>query len=216
MPTLRSYPLIWLIRHAEKPDPGTGSPGLDEAGAIDPASLSRRGWRRSRRLADLLVQADPSALYAARSRPGSRRPEQTLQAAARRLRLPIRDAYGDGQAGELLADVLRQRGLVVVCWRHRELSDIVARLAPRAVKAWDADCYDRLWELRWMDGRWSFLERPLALLPGDRPSLPRGGEAVRSASSSRAGTSASFTGYPDREGVRGAGPASSATRSCSI
>jgi hypothetical protein len=148
---------IFLIRHAEKPDPKAGIGGVSHSGQPDSESLSVRGWQRAGALTALFganrpertTLAPPATLCAAVDAGRSRRPYDTLRPLAERLALPIRDMASSGDMRSAAAKIWALPRPVLVCWRHRELPILARALLPRAAHRvparWDEARFDLIW-----------------------------------------------------------------------
>ncbi len=182
---------IMLIRHAEKP-PDSGKPrGVLFDGDIDVASLTVRGWQRAGALVQLLAPANgvfvdrrlamPGYLYAApAARHGhSRRPQQTISALSEALGVVVDTRFEKGQERDLVADVMGRSGVVLICWEHQHIPDIVRAVLPDASAPdhWPDDRYDLVWvlDLDNATGQYAFAETQQQLLAGDLPRRPDNG-----------------------------------------
>lgn len=174
---------VMLIRHAEEPDAGGGSLGVDERGRPDQDALSVRGWQRAGALAQLFRAGDgqhggqgaaagllapPAAIFAATDPGKSHRPLCTVQPLARLLDLPVDTRFGsEGDPAALLAAVQAARGPVLLCWRHQAMAGLARALCGGPQHAWDATRYDLVWVFERHGGRWRLTELPQRLLAGD-------------------------------------------------
>ncbi len=152
-------PAVFLIRHAEKPDPRAGIAGVSATGQRDDESLSVRGWQRAGALAVLFghgaalvgdpALGRPASLCAAVDAGRSARPSDTLRPLAERLALPIRPLASSGDMRGAAAQIRALPGPVLVCWRHRELPVLARALLPRAAyrvpARWDEGRFDQIW-----------------------------------------------------------------------
>jgi hypothetical protein len=166
---------IYLIRHAEKPEPG--QQGVSAAGEPDAQGLTVRGWQRAGALVGLFAMADngprhallarPRHLYAAVDAGRSHRPADTLLPLAECLRMPVQPLASNGDP-LVAAQALWSCGEdVLVCWRRRELPPLARALLP-AIDGlpveWDKDCFDVVWVIQPA----SLTVVPQRLLAGDR------------------------------------------------
>ena len=130
---------VLLLRHAEKP-----------RGKRDP-HLSTKGRQRAQRLARTLHVRFPfiAFLFAARARPDSRRPEETLEPLGSLLGLPIDTRFDERDAQALAAEFSSPRyaqAQILVAWRHEGLPALARALGATDVPdTWDEAVYDRLW-----------------------------------------------------------------------
>ena len=163
--------VVLLIRHAEKPDTGSGLSPFGE----------QRAQAYARYFREFTVDTKPlrlDAIFAAADSAESQRPRLTVGPLAKALELPINARYGNDQVAEL-ADELRatQQGRrVLICWRHGEIPELLRALGadPRDLLPdgkWPGPVFDWLIQLSYdHDGRLipagtrRIYER---LLPGD-------------------------------------------------
>jgi hypothetical protein len=156
MPDVAPPRLIYIIRHAEKPDGSDGSIGIDIEGNPDPHSLIPRGWQRSGAIG-VLFAAGAGALvtpdrlicpdYGATT--SVHRTYQTLLGLAGLAQRSIESPFPEGSEGPLAAAVTAQySGTVLICWDHHRIPDIAAGLpttvAPPA--EWPGDRFDLIWQ----------------------------------------------------------------------
>lgn len=168
---------VILIRHAEK--------------QLEGNQLSEKGYKRAEALAGFF-QAEPAvtgygtpvAIYASapKNEDSSIRSIQTVTPLARALGITVNANFTRGQAHKLVADIMENPKytgrMVLVCWQHGHLADIVRELAeyspygPAAQVAlpeqWPDARFDRAWIIDLYRGRvLSFKDAPQRLLPGD-------------------------------------------------
>ena len=139
---------IIIIRHAEKPEPG-GDNGVDASGALDPKSLTPRGWQRAGAWTELFapslgrqsVLPKPAAMFASapESKEGikagdggskSRRPSETITPLAAKLNIQVDLGFSKGNETALAAAISAIDGVVLVCWQHEDILAISTALAP--------------------------------------------------------------------------------------
>ena len=168
---------VILIRHAEKPEYGS--------------ELSPQGQKRAEALAwffqnnaDVTRYGAPAAIYAAapKHEDSSVRSIQTVTPLAKALKMEINTEFTRGQTHKIAADIMENpayRGrMVLICWQHTNLVDIVRELAAYSGTAqaiqdslpseWPDGAFDRVWILDFYYGRvTSFRDVPQNLLPGD-------------------------------------------------
>ena len=172
--------LIMFIRHGEKPrKDGSGPLGVTPEGAPDIHSLVVRGWTRAGALIRFFDSArdgikTPDVIFAASpgddASPHGRRPSQTVTplSLARGIKLDTRFAVGS-ESG-VAAEILRQDGVVLVCWEHHNISLIVAALGinEAAATSWPDERFDLIWLFqRSQSSPYSFTAINQALLDGD-------------------------------------------------
>lgn len=176
-PALAAPAQVILIRHAEK--------------QLEGNQLSEKGFKRAEALVNFFLTAPavtghgtPAAIYAAapKNEDSSIRSIQTVTPLARALGVTVNTGFTRGQAHKLVADIMQNPKytgrLVLVCWQHGHLTDIVRELAeyspygPAAQVAlpdeWPDARFDRAWIIDLYRGRvLSFKDIPQRLLPGD-------------------------------------------------
>ena len=150
---------IFLIRHAEKPDPDANAGGVDLCGRTDPHGLSVRGWQRAGALAALFggistaprhaMLTRPDVLFVAEDPGRSHRPRDTLRPLAELLGLKLHPLPADGDPAAVAGHLMATTGNVLVCWRHKELPGLARALLPGATHlvpaAWDEGRFDLVW-----------------------------------------------------------------------
>ncbi|CAN5615713.1 hypothetical protein BH09VER1_BH09VER1_22180 [soil metagenome] len=114
---------ILIIRHAEKPDIGTG---------LSPAG-QQRASAYVKYFKNFMIDAAPvriSALYAAADSSESRRSRLTLQPLSQALRLGINTSYKNLQFPSLVTAIKsKPAGLVsLICWHHGTIADLIKAL----------------------------------------------------------------------------------------
>ena len=135
---------ILIMRHAEK---------LDDPRAPD---LSPEGRLRAQRLAPYLPATfgKPDFLVATSVSKHSRRPIETLQPLAAQCGLKIDDSYADQDYGALAHDLRKDAtyddALVVVCWHHGNIPNMMHALKAEAKDypdPWDRDVFNLILRL---------------------------------------------------------------------
>jgi hypothetical protein len=175
---------IMLIRHAEKPDHGSG--GIDVTGRPDDADLSVLGWQRAGALAVLFAPgaagfadpglATPAAIFAAAGdRPNhSRRSHSTIVPLAHKLGLTEDVRFYKGQEQAVAHAALASDGVVLIAWEHKLLpliGHVIMGDTTTCPAAWPSDCFDVIWLFDRTAAGWCFQQRPQRLLAGDRASV---------------------------------------------
>ncbi|RBP08580.1 hypothetical protein DFR50_12562 [Roseiarcus fermentans] len=174
---------IMIIRHAEKPVPDR-APGFTADGSPDLRSLSETGWERARRLVGFFAQPSarhierPDVVFAAAADEGSKRPAQTVIPLAQALwpesgPQPFNATIAKDDAQALADAVMRESGVVLVCWEHKAIPGAVAALpnAPATPEAWPGDRFDVVWILKRKPDGWEFRQTPQMLMPGDQNAV---------------------------------------------
>ena len=151
-PAVSKNTVILLIRHAEKPDSGTG--------------LAPDGEKRAQAYVSFFspyhLGAQPltiDALFAATDSEGSARPRLTITPLSTALKLPLNTGF-DGKGYDRLAKHLRadeyKGKTVVICWKHGEILDLAQALGVKAEELpasahwpaeWPIDQYDWLLQI---------------------------------------------------------------------
>jgi len=109
---------ILIIRHAERPDSGTG--------------LAPAGRRRALAYSGFFATCPITRLYAAANSNESCRPQLTLLPLAATLDLPIDDATADADyarlAAQIAADPSGAHATSLICWHHGYLLELAKAL----------------------------------------------------------------------------------------
>jgi broad specificity phosphatase PhoE len=171
---------IIFIRHAEKSDDGTD--GVTEDGILDPESLTVRGWQRAGALIAFFCaqpKMKPSTIFASGIGHGSKsnRPMETVRPLAARLneigKVTFNTAHLKDDVQPLMNDVLSMEDTVLVCWEHKHIPELAARLPsmPLSPKIWPDSRFDVVWIFDRAGSGWIFSQMLQRLLPqdGDKP-----------------------------------------------
>ena len=145
---------ILVVRHAEKPDQGTGLTPAGEARAN-----AYVGY-----FSDLKAGSEslkPDEIFAAADSKNSQRPRLTMEPLAHALSLTINTAYKDKDFSSLVNAL--QTGhdgkKILVCWHHGAMADLLKALGAEPTtllpgSQWPSNQYDWLIELRYdADGK---------------------------------------------------------------
>jgi phosphohistidine phosphatase SixA len=153
---------VYVIRHAEKPD------------SADDPNLSSKGYERAKALAGVIPQhfCTPDFIFATAPSKHSVRPLETVRPLAEVLKMKILDPYADADYAKLAHDLLtdpRYSGkTILVCWHHGAIPNLAKALGAKdAPDKWNPDVFDRVWLLKFADGKVQFLNLPQKAMPGD-------------------------------------------------
>lgn len=152
--------LVYIIRHAEKPNGSDGAVGIDIEGNPDPHSLVPRGWQRSGAIGvlftagadarvDALVTPDRLICPDYGATTPAHRTYQTLLGLAGLTQRTIESPFPEGSEGSLATAVAaRYSGTVLICWEHHRIPDIAAgfRTAVAPPAEWPGDRFDLIWQ----------------------------------------------------------------------
>jgi hypothetical protein len=183
---------VLIARHAEKPNVNEPEPGLTIDGNEDKKSLVVRGWQRAGAWAALLGAGlggndypQPGVIYAANpnqvvdatdsGQEASKRPYETVKPLCDRLHLEPITKWGVGQEADLVSEISKLTGIVLVCWEHKHIvRDILPQIAtgqtiPGLPLKWDGQRFDVVLRFDRMtaDAPWSFRQLFPRLLAGD-------------------------------------------------
>ena len=177
---------IMFVRHAEKPGGAFPGPGTTPDGTDDDKSLVVRGWQRAGAWAALFAAGHPdyplaNVIYAAAPTPLSKkadfshRPFETAGPTAARLALDLRANLCAGQEDELVAEIVRLTGVVLVFWEHKAICAAILpalcgyQVIPGFPTKWDSDRFDVVlrFDRTLPDAPWSFRQLSPRLLSGD-------------------------------------------------
>jgi hypothetical protein len=114
---------VLIIRHAEKPDSGSGLTSAGEARAYAYVNYFENFTLHG-------VTVRPDALFAAADSKESMRPRLTIEPLSHALGLSIDDRFSDKQSKEL-ANALRAEPhgrVVLICWHHGEIPKLIHAL----------------------------------------------------------------------------------------
>jgi len=141
---MSSKPIIYLIRHGEKP------PKLPDG--KDPDGLSAQGLERAQGLRKVFGKESPYNIgYIIAEHPkkdGSRdRPYDTVLPLSLDLDLKVHDKIDrdDAQAAADAAKKYKGEGNVLICWEHGVLGKIVEELGVSGGAVYPGDRFDVIW-----------------------------------------------------------------------
>lgn len=153
-------PTTMIIRHAEKPtsskDLGYTDPTFT---SVDSHSLTKQGWMRAAGLVGLFNPVNgklrtgivpPTVIYAADGPNAGNRMVETVSLLAPSLGLTTIRRFDEGQEKALAKEInaLPASAVVLVCWEHSKIPDLVKALGkatPKPPKKW-ADRFDMVWK----------------------------------------------------------------------
>ena len=185
---------MMIIRHAEKPPKNESIFGVTAAGEQCKESLIVQGWQRAGALVEMFdpdsgvfsnsALATPTLIYAANpGTDGSQRPVETITPLAAKLALAPDEGFSKGQEHELADDVLKQSGVVLICWQHEKIHDIAKHLtksgppSPAVPDDWPDNRFDLVFVFTPppaptqppppQQPLWGFAQVPQLLLAGD-------------------------------------------------
>lgn len=177
---------IMIIRHAEKPAKEGPPYGISINGQTDSYSLISQGWQRAGALARFFNPynegfnnsnlATPGMLYASGIGPHSNslRPQETISVVASLLKLQVNTQYLKADYTNMINDVLKQDGVVLICWEHQDIPSIANQIpcGEEIPQQWPGDRFDLVWvfDLEANNSSYSFVQVPQMLLPGDLPT----------------------------------------------
>jgi len=177
---------LLMIRHGEKPS--NGYQGVDEQGNANPDGLIPQGWERAGALVTLFAPNNttlnsklptPGALVSPKYPTMVHRPDLTLLPLSQRLNMQILSEYAvDADPTTIVSALLAMENeVVLVCWEHDHLVNIVGAMASTGFvsnqgdipTAWPDDRFDVIWrfDLEEQTGKWTFSSLDQQLLAGD-------------------------------------------------
>ena len=159
--------VILILRHAEKPAPADGLPGLSAQGRIRAAALPSLFRSTDGRAPRLPI---PDALFATHPTERSNRPAETLLPLSQAMQLPVDNRYGREEhrslAGELLSGV-HADSVALICWHRGGMQSLAESLGIANAPSWSEAVYDRIWIIEYSGARAALIDLPQRLLPGD-------------------------------------------------
>ncbi len=169
---------ILLIRHAEKPSGPLR--GVAPDGDQDAEDLTVRGWQRAGALVRLFAPlnaeprpplATPQTIFAAGVGPGSesKRHIHTVAPLAELLGLPVESAFLKGQMEALAQAALGRTGVVLICWEHKQIKELVSLITQSRIAApeWPSERFDMILTLENGAHGWALVQAPQQVLAGD-------------------------------------------------
>jgi broad specificity phosphatase PhoE len=177
-----SPPMIWAIRHGEKPanaedphkDPDAAGPGLEVDGKVSPNSLTIRGWQRAGALAGSLLcgrlTADDGVdvIVPSYGHSEHHRPYETVNSLAVRLGNEPQPLCDAADVNTLHEYVVAADRTLLICWEHDALAKLADLLCPPSEHPWPEGRFDVIWQFT-PDGQGGFTwqQHDQDLLPDD-------------------------------------------------
>lgn len=150
---------VMIIRHGEEPDKGP--------------HLSEQGQARAKALVDMFGSpfSQPTSLWAAKSSDNSERSVETLEPLSKSLKIPIDVRFKDDQYKKLAEAILQgprhAGGNVLICWHRETMTELAAALGVANPPEWKSKDYDRIWRIRYSNGKATLTDEAQGLkLPG--------------------------------------------------
>jgi len=176
---------IMLVRHAEKPATDLSPYGVTLEGERSKESLAPRGWQRAGALANLLAPsnrrfqhhslAQPKFIYTSKfiKRRGSRRPIETITPLAEKLAIGINSNFPRFKFAEMLEEVFRCNGVVLICWQREYIPKIAVEIVGNNTaipQVWPEERFDLIWvfDRDRPSAKYRFKQVPQRLLMGDQ------------------------------------------------
>lgn len=151
---------VIIIRHGEKPAEGD--------------DLTVKGRERAAALAPFFQDGDyrPVAIYACSpsEEHHSRRCVETATPLAEAMKMTLKTFHhGDfaPMAKEILSCPEYDGKIVLICWSHKEIPAVAAALGVADPPKWRGEVFDRLWIIRFSDGKATMHDAPQRLLYDD-------------------------------------------------
>ncbi len=152
---------VIIIRHGEKPEEGD--------------DLTVKGRERAAALAPFFSDGDhqtPVAIYAQgpSDTHHSRRSVETVTPLAHELKLSLK-IYHQEESAEMVKEILAKPEYdgktVLICWSHKAIPGLVTALGVANPPVWHGPVFDRLWIIKFKDGKATLQDMPQHLLYGD-------------------------------------------------
>ena len=115
----------------------------------------------------------PNFIFATARSKHSKRPIETVTPLATALNLPINDRFADRDpdikmmAGAILNELAFAGKIVLICWHHGKIPDIVKALGISQPPKWDGKVFDRIWQVTFPRRKATLVDLPQQLLFGD-------------------------------------------------
>lgn len=151
---------VIIIRHGEKPAVGD--------------DLTVKGRQRAAALAPFFQDGDlrPAAIYALNPSDDhhSRRCLETATPLAQSLKLSLK-TFHHADYGKMVRQILASPEydgkVVLICWSHKEIPALASALGVADPPRWRGQVFDRLWIIKFADGKATLQDLPQRLLFGD-------------------------------------------------
>lgn len=151
---------VIIIRHGEKPEQGE--------------DLTQKGRERAAALAPFFMEGNqtPVAIYARSPSDDhhSRRSIETVTPLAHEMKLTVKTIQQDGSAAmvqEILSKPEYDGKVVLICWSHKAIPNLATALGVANPPTWHGHVFDRLWVIKFNDGKTTLQSLPQRLLYGD-------------------------------------------------
>ncbi|OWK35028.1 histidine phosphatase family protein [Fimbriiglobus ruber] len=162
--------VVLVIRHAEKPPADDMSVDLNAAGKARAKNLFKL-FEKSPSRPDPFPK--PDFIFATKNSKNSHRPVETVTPLSEKLRLPIEhQSKNEGfaqLANELFGQAKYSGKIVLICWHHGEMPDLVTSLKAEPVPPkLKPAVFDRVWQIRYdAKGNGKLTDLPQHLMPDD-------------------------------------------------
>ncbi len=154
--------VIYIIRHAEKPD------------SSDDSDLTPQGVERAKALATAFPAhfQTPDFIFATAPSTHRNRPMETVAPLAEALHLKPADPFAEDEVDKLAKELLTQPKYagktILIAWHHGAIPALAKALGAKNVPdKWPDDTFDRVWKLTFTAGAVQFENLPQRTLPGD-------------------------------------------------
>jgi hypothetical protein len=160
---------VLIIRHAEKLADEKASEHLSPEGT-ERAKALHQIFEKSRERPEPF--AKPDFIFAAKDKPTSHRPTETVAPLAARLKLTVDAKFNNDDFEKLAAEVFGNKKYagktILICWRHHAIPELAAAFkATDAPKEWKETAFDRVWQITYENGKAKFHDLPQRLMKDD-------------------------------------------------
>jgi hypothetical protein len=115
----------------------------------------------------------PNSILATQRSKNSHRPVETVTPLAIALNMPLNDRFtnSDADIEEMTKAILNNQSfadeIVLICWHHGKIPAIAKALGISRPPKWDAEIFDRVWQITFAKGKATLADLPQKLLFGD-------------------------------------------------